>query len=154
MKSQETYEIDKHRLHLEWERQPKLFHAAAEKLAEADSEVDRLKGIMELVKAEIELEVRREPTSFGIKGRVTDSAIEKIVIVDKRYQDAQEDYFTERRLARKLKAEVDYLSHRKTAIEYLSKLRIQDYFADPRIGEDEREDGNARLRERAARPGK
>lgn len=149
MKPKDTYEIDRHRLHMEWERQPKLFHEAAEKLAEADSEVDRLKGVLELTEARIELEIRKEPTAFGIKGRVTDKAIEKLIVLDDDYQEALENYHKARRLARHLKAEVDYLGHRKTAIEYLSKLRLADYFADPRISGDERAVDVESARERA-----
>lgn len=144
----DSYEIDKHRLHLEWERQPKLYREAADKLADADSEVDRLKGMMELAAAEIEMEVRENPQGFGMK-KATEASVEKAVIMDQRFQRAQSAFLGAKAKARHLRAEVMYLDQRKTAIEYLSKLRLAAYFADPRISGDEREVGDEELRREA-----
>lgn len=151
MKPKDTYEIDKHRLDREWQLQPRLFHEAADKLAEAESEVDRLKGVLELVAAEVELDIRKNPEGYGIK-RISNPAVEKAVILDKQYQEALEDYHKAKRAARHLQAEVRYLEHRKSAIEHLSKLRLIDYWADPRISGREMEAAEERLREEAARP--
>jgi hypothetical protein len=145
---QDSYEIDKHRLHAEWERQPKMYHEAADRLAEADGEVDRLKGIMELMAAEVEMEVRENPQGFGMK-KATEASVEKAVIMDQRFQRAQSAFLGAKAKARHLRAEVMYLDQRKTALEYLSKLRLADYFADPRISGDEREEGEEQLRKRA-----
>lgn len=148
MKMTETYEINKHKLDMEWQRQPRMYHEIADKLAEAECEVDRLKGVLELVEAKLELEIRRDPSAFGIK-KISNPAVEKAIIVDDDYQQALEDYHKAKRIARHLQADARYLEHRKSAIEHLSKLRLIDYWADPRITGDEIEKGIESQRKRA-----
>jgi hypothetical protein len=146
MKASDTYEINKHRLDREWERQPRMYHEVADKLAEAESEVDRLKGVLELVEARVELEVRKEPSAFRITGKVTEKAVEKAIILEDDYQEALQEYHKAKRLARHLQADARYLEHRKSAIEHLSRLRIIDYWADPRIGGEARQKEADRVR--------
>jgi GTP1/Obg family GTP-binding protein len=145
MKVVETYEINKHKLDREWERQPRMYHEVADKLAEAESEVDYLKAKLELVQARISLLIRKEPSAYGLK-KLTESLIEKAVITDDEYQAALGDLNEAKNVARHLQADARYLEHRKSAIEHLSKLRIIDYWADPRIGGEERQKEADRVR--------
>jgi predicted nucleic acid-binding Zn-ribbon protein len=144
-----TYEIDKHRLDHEWVRQPKMYHEAADRLASADDDVDRLKARFELIEAKVSLEIRESPSAFGLK-KATDDAVEMATKLDDRYQKALGELNQAKARARHLKAEVSYLDQRKTSIEYLSRLRLADYFADPRINGEMRKAEDESLRKRVA----
>jgi hypothetical protein len=48
------YQIDRGKLHEEWERQAKLFKLEADKLADAKEEYETAKARRDLVKAEME----------------------------------------------------------------------------------------------------
>lgn len=132
-------EIDIHRLHVEWKEFPKRYHEAAMKAADAVEKADRLKSKMELVWAQVEEEVRESPSAFRLV-KVTDSAVEMKVKLDERYQEAQEAFLKAKAEVTYYKALTDSLDANKTAIEYLSKLRLADYFSEPKISGEMRED--------------
>ena len=141
------FEIDIHRLHVEWQKQVARYHEYAEKLAEADTEVDRTKGFLELTEARMELEIRENPSAFGLK-KVTEASVEKSVVCSPEYQNAWTKHNKARGDARYLRGIINTLDQRKTAIEYITKLRLADYFAEPRVPSDARKNEEEALTER------
>src|SRR5688572_8290279 len=105
-----------HRLHLELVKQPKMYHEYAERLASANTEVDRLKGRLELAAAKVEFDIRENPSSYGIK-KVTESIVEKAVTLDARYQKALSEFNQAKGIARHLQAQVNTLDQRKGVVE-------------------------------------
>lgn len=144
----QEFEIDIHRLHIEWQKQVARYHEYATKLADADTEVDRMKGFLELTEARMELEIRDNPSAFGLR-KVTEASVEKTVIASAEYQTALLKHNQARGDARFLRGVINTLDQRKTAIEYITKLRLADYFAEPRVPGEARESGNERLRKEA-----
>lgn len=151
MASREDMEIDIHRLHLEWQKQPRMYHEYAEKLSKADTEVDRLKGAMELVEAQMFMAVKDEPTRFGLKKVPSDKIAEIYAVETEEYQEAQDAYNRAKAIARHLRGMINTLEQRKVAVEYLSRLRLADYYADPRITVEERMKEQEGLRDRVVR---
>ena len=68
------FDIDQDQLDHELVRQPRLYWQHAQKMAEAGAEHERAKARLEVVEAELDREVRRDPTSFGIE-KVTESVL-------------------------------------------------------------------------------
>jgi len=142
----DLFDLDKHRLDDEWIEQPRAFREMAEKLADARRDMAQAKAQFELVEAELSLAVRKRPEDFGLE-KTTESSIGSMVIVQKKYKEAQQDYIDAKHQVDVLEAGVNALDHRKKALENLVQLQARDYFAAPvapkvdreRIGKMERE---------------
>ena len=142
--------IDEDRLDREWARQADLFHDAALKLADARLALEEAEAEFALVEAEQDREVRLHPQTFGLE-KVTDKAVANAVVRSTPYGAAQKQVIERKHAADVLKALVDALSHKKAALEYLTRLRLSDFYADPRnLGPREEREAAAELRREAA----
>lgn len=121
-------QIDKYRLDEELAKQASLALKFGDKLAEAQREVDRCESVLELVEAEVGLDIRRNPTKYNAK-KGTDKETEALVITDKRVQDAKEKLHDAKQLAAAYKARVTACEHRKKALDGLVYLHGQTYFS-------------------------
>lgn len=121
-------QIDKYRLDEELAIQASLALKFGDKYAEAQREVDRCESALELIEAEVGLDVRRNPTRYNAK-KGTDKETEALVILDKRVQEAKEALHDAKRLASAYKARVTACEHRKKALDGLVYLHGQTYFA-------------------------
>lgn len=127
----EFFDLDMHRLDEEWLRQPRLYHDYAVKLADARATWERAKAAREVVQAELDRDARRSPSLFGLD-KVTEPAVEKAVLLHKRYQKANEEVIIAKHEMDVLQAAVDTLEHKKKALENMVSLHGRDYFAVPR----------------------
>lgn len=146
-------EIDMGRLHVEWARQPDVYHDAARDLAEKRAELDTLKAKMDVAGAECDREIREAPATFGIS-KITEASVEKGVILHPRYQAALKAVNKSKYDVGILQAMVDALDHKKKALEHLVQLHLADYFSDPRIPKSARgfdDAGKSEVRARAQR---
>lgn len=125
-------EIDQDALDKEWVRQPKLYMRYATKLAVAEDELARAKAAVEVVKAEVERDIRSDPGKYKMV-KVTESAIEARVLVSKPHQEALEEYHKAKHEVDCLKAACKALDHKKAALENLVYLHGQNYFSSPRV---------------------
>lgn len=127
------FNIDRAALDEEWAGQPELFYEHAEKLAQAKKELEHRKASLEVLKAKVALDVRRNPADYNIHSRLTDKIIEQVVTVDKRVQKSTIVLQSAQHLVNVLTAAVQALDHRKRALEGLVSLHGQSYFASPRV---------------------
>lgn len=136
MDYEKDVQINESALDLEWLNQPSLTFEYARNAALAEDRRDRAKEALELCKAEIDEDVRKNPSKYKLE-KVTDKAIESITMQDKEYKQKNDAYLTakfELNVANgAMKAIGDM---RKAALENLVKLIGQQYFAGPSVPRD------------------
>lgn len=146
----EFHEIDQYNLDAEWIRQPKLYWKYAKKLADARVELDRKKTAIDVLKAEIDKAIRKNPAKFGLE-KITESAIVNVITERKEFQQATEEMHEAKHGVDILMAAVMTLDHRKRALENLVDLHGQNYFSEPRAKANGKEAVDKMLKRRARR---
>lgn len=133
------YEIDQHNLDKEWVDQPKYYHEYAIKLADARHKLEEAKGELEVVIAELDNAIRREPEEYDLE-KPTEPAIKATIYKQSEYQYALDTVNDAKRDVGIYQAAIDTLDHRKKALENLVRLFLADYFSDPRTHSDDEND--------------
>lgn len=126
----EFFDLDLNRLDKEWISQPKIYFKYASKLADARRELEEQKAELDIVRAEIDKEIRDDPALFDIV-KTTETLITNTILQQKRYQEAQAKVRTAKHDMDILQAAVSALDHRKAALENAVKLHGQNYFSTP-----------------------
>jgi hypothetical protein len=124
--------IDDSALDIEWLEQPKLMLKYAQYAAQTSMERDILKERVDVVKAELDAEIRTNPEKFGL-AKITEGAVFNTILVQKEYQQIMKDYLQSKYEADVAKGAVNAFEHRKNALENLVKLFGQQYFAGPKM---------------------
>jgi len=127
--------IDDQSLELEWLDQSMLFMKYARYLAETRRTTDEAKQYIEIVKAELDKAIRENPGDFGLE-KVTDKAIDAIIITDKKYKEAYQIYLEAKYESDMASNAVAAFNMRKEALENLVKLNGQQYFSGPKVPRD------------------
>lgn len=130
--AEEFLAIDIGNLHEECAKQADLYHDKASDLATAKYNLDMAKGKLDLVKAQLDKEIRDNPATFGLN-KVTEPVVENTIILQQTYQKALLNLNTAKYNVAIHQAAVDALDHKKKGIEDLVKLRLADYYADPKL---------------------
>ena len=125
------FEIDMHQLDREWVAQPRLYATHARKLAKAKQAEAETKAMLDVVRAELDLSIRKSPIDFDLE-KPTEGSITATILVQKEYKTALNQYNAARYTVGLVQGVVDALDHRKKALENLVHLHGQNYFATPR----------------------
>lgn len=149
----DVFAIDKDRLDEEWVNQPLLYYKYAMKLADAREDFERAKARKDVVEAELDAAIRRDPPAFGLE-KITEDALKKAIIRQRRYTEAQEELIKARHSMDVLEVKVNTLDHKKRGLEKLVDLRLKEYFSEPRASAGAREDMGRVSRDAAFRPRK
>lgn len=120
--------IDKNSLDDELVRQPQLYCDWAEQEAEAQYNRDKNKEKLDLIKAELDGEIRKNPSKYGIE-KITESAISNAIIQDKKYQEANNIYLQSVQDARILGVAKTSFDMRNSSLKGLVSLFISGYWA-------------------------
>jgi len=124
--------IDPEALDVECLRQPTLFMEYAEAAAEARRDMDSAKERMEVMRASIDGDVRKNPIEFIGEGiKVTEATISAAVIQSVEYQESIKEYLEDKHDYELLSAAVKAFEQRKSTLEYLIRLNGQQYFSGP-----------------------
>jgi len=124
--------IDKDNLHVEWLNQAQLFMKYAKQEISARRDMDMAKEAVELVKAEIDADIRANPMQFtGSDKKPTESAITSLILMDQRYKDAQQEFIDSRYDHGVLAVATRGFDQKKTSLENLVKLENREYFGSP-----------------------
>jgi hypothetical protein len=137
--------IDPDALDIAWIEQSDLYYkyseaynSALEKKNELKLEIERYKENVDIIKAELDLMIRKAPEEFNLTGKVTEGAISSTILTHKDYQSAVEEYYGIRKdfneaqhEANQLYSCVATMEQRKTALENLVRLLNQQYFSTP-----------------------
>ena len=133
----EDIKIDQYNLDIEWTKQASIYQKYCRLLAEAIYDRDKKKSEIEIAKSKLELRIRKVPQKFKLD-KVTDNAIlsclnSNELIIEKQNELMELNYHISRLTGIKSSFE-----HKKTALEYVTKLYLAGYFADrrPAVEED------------------
>jgi hypothetical protein len=124
------FNLDENRLDDEWKEQPKLYFRYAKRLANAKAEYEQKKAERDVVAAELDRDIRADPAAFEMP-KITEGAVEKTILLQKRYQDITGQVLKARHTVDIVQAAVDALDHRKKALESLVHLFSMNYFSQP-----------------------
>ncbi len=127
--------IDQDALDIEWLEQPSLVFRYSKNLAERKRIVEKLKTEIDLIKADLDKEIRLNPEAFEII-KLTETTISNTVLQQKEYKNIYRGYIDARYELNIAQAAVDAVEHRKSALENLVRLFGQQYFAGPKIPRD------------------
>lgn len=127
--------IAKHELDKEWINQPKLFCQYAEEAVEASFERDKAKEQLDLVKAEMDGQIRKNPTKFGLD-KATDTAVANAIIQTEEYKKANSYFLDCLKKMRIMEVARESFDHKKRALEKLTDLFISGYWSEPKINKD------------------
>jgi hypothetical protein len=131
--------IDQHSLDKEWLGQPALYHKYAHKLAVARIKEEEAKQRLDLVSAQVEMDIRSSPELYEL-AKQTEGEIKACVLRQPEYQKALQAHTQARFETGIHVAATTALDHRRKALENLVQLHGQDYFSAPRArGEDAQE---------------
>lgn len=135
MNYEEDLRIDETALDVEWLNQPTLMMKYARHAAQCRLELDRAKEALELVKSELDKEIRSFPERFGIE-KITDKVVENTIPMQIDYKEMNLAYINA-----KFESEVAYgavkaVEARKDALENMGRLLGLQYFAGPKMPRD------------------
>lgn len=135
--------IDESQLDVEWLEQPGLTFKYSKMVANLESAMNASKEALDLVRAELDVSIRKKPAEYGLE-KVTEEALRNTILLQEDFQEAQQelqDATYEYKIAR---AALDAITVRKSALENLVRLHGSNYFAGPSIPHDLQEMASAR----------
>lgn len=121
--------IDKNRLDAEWEKQSVLTFQLTEENASARFRYDSAKRAYDVVRAEVNLDVRRNPAKYGFASKPTESAIEALVDSNRSVCEAAAAIQKARYDLDMCSAGVSAIESKKKALEALTQLSAINYYA-------------------------
>jgi len=131
-------EIDQFNLDKEWIGQPKLYYEWAVKHTDAMLMVDQAKSSLEVVKATLDADIRKEPQAHGL-AKITETVVEMAIARSETYQVSVSKLNRAKHAANIVAAAVAALDQRKRALEKLVDLQGRHYFAEPKASPHNRE---------------
>ncbi len=135
MDYEKDIQIDESALDAMWLDQPSLMFKYAKNAAEMRRELDLAKEKLDLVKAELDKEIRTNPDKFGIE-KITEAVVTNTMITTLKYKKANDEFLNVKYEVDVAQAAVVAMSQRKDALENLVRLHGQQYFAGPKVPHD------------------
>lgn len=123
------------------------FHAA-----EARMDVDESKNALDVVKSDLQRDIRERPDKYGLQ-KVTEGGVESVVIGLKEYRNALTKLNDAKRDAELSQALVWALEHKKRALTLLVELHGTSYFANPKLSPEGTKVVQRMTQDRVRRPG-
>ncbi len=130
---------DPNRLDEEWVKQIRLRTSYGFDRAEARRELSMAKAGLEVIEAQLKLDIRSNPSKFGLD-KVTEEAIKAAVPVQVKFKIAKEEVRDAQYEVDMLDAALEAIDDRKYALKDLVQLRMSNYFGEPRAPAGAREE--------------
>lgn len=132
----EDLKIDQNSLELEWAKNPLLFVKWAAKAIDVENQRDRLKDKLELMFAELDDKIRRDPEAYDLSetDRITERMVKSIIITREEYKDLKEAYQKAKYDASMLRVAVRSFRNREKSIDRLTKLYHDSYYCEASRG--------------------
>lgn len=143
--------IDPDRLDREWLEQSTRMRRATERHAAAQHAARQAKARLELVKSQLYVAIRINPTVYGLPPRPSQDLVKAAVIMRAKYRAAQDAVLETEYKADVIAGIVRSLEHRKTALGKLVDLALRDYHSEPFSRTADGRDYAATAGKRAAR---
>lgn len=131
------HEINRNRLEEEWEAQPGNYRRVAEAWADAKEKLEELEDEKEVITAELDLDIRGNPTKYGLDPKkLREESIKNTILLQKEIRLITKDIIKARHNVDILKAGVTSLDHKKKALESLVVLKVNALYATPRVSKE------------------
>ena len=143
----EDIRIDDQALDIEWKEQPVLMMRYTRHASNARRKLDLAKEALELLRAEIDKEIRQNPTDYGID-KVTENAVQNTIITTEQYKEANKKVIEAKFDVDIAQGAVIAISQRKDALENLARLLGLQYFAGPKMPRDLTKEAQKRERQK------
>ena len=127
--------VDPHSLDEEWLRQPGLYMKYSEATAEAEKKRNQAKESVDVVKAELDRAIRKDPAKYGID-KVTETAIASSIFLQPEYKAATDALIQDNYELTILQGAVRAFDHKRAALENEVKLWLGSYFSGPKEPRD------------------
>lgn len=127
--------INEDALDVDWLEQPRLMIRYSRYAAECRYEYEQAKTNVDVVKAELDKQVRNNPSEFGIE-KPTEGAINSAIQASEKFQEAQKALHQAQYDLNVAQAAVKSIDGKKDALENLVRLHGQQYFAGPKVPRD------------------
>ncbi len=121
---------DKYALDKEWVEHSDYVYMFLDEQAESRIKMDAAKDNIEVVKAELDSQIRKEPSKFGLE-KLTETLISNTIILLEEYGNALKQYLDAKEEYYKASNVCTAMEHRKSALENLVVLHGRGYWADP-----------------------
>jgi hypothetical protein len=140
----EEVKIDLDNLHLEWNNQTHLYQKYTEEYAEVVKTKKKLEERLEIIDAELDRDIRKDPESFGVvlledtKGNQkapTETAIRNSILLQKSHQMANNNVIEAEYNINVMKGVVRSFEQRKDGLEEAARLWGANYFSTPNFPE-------------------
>lgn len=128
--------LDKHNLDEEWVGQPAMFRRYSRLLAEATRSVEMAKASYDVTMAEVCMDIRMNYSAYNLKKQPSDPTTKQVALTEPRIRKAQQVLIDAKFREDQLQADVNALAQRKSALQDLVVLFLQDYWAEPRVKGD------------------
>jgi len=126
--------IDENNLLNEWQGQAALMLDYGIRLADAMQEEDEAKAQLAVVVAELDRDIRDAPTEYGVT-KATETTVANAIQEQPEHRTATKKLNAARYKMRVIRAAVDALSHRKSALQGMTDLFLRQWYADPKSAE-------------------
>lgn len=113
-------------------RQPQKFYEWARQAVNASIDSTTAKDKLEVVKAEIEIRIRKNPSLYDLPDKPTEAMVKASVICNRKVRKSTKEYLEALRIERLLSKAERAFEHRKKSLEGLVHINQQFYFADPK----------------------
>lgn len=123
--------INKHALEDECQMQAELMRDFSHLAAVIEAKSNYYKRKAELKRAELDKDIRQNPKNYGMD-KVTESAITNTIILDPEIKTLQDEYWKNVGQHGVVMAVVKGLEHKRTQLDNLVKLFLNNYYAEPR----------------------
>ena len=140
MKTEEEFDvfyIDLNKLEEQVAEHSFLFVHYSKLLKDAREDLSQEKAALDLVSAELSLEIGRNPGDYDLKDKPTAAMISNTVLTRNTYQKAFQVYSAAQDLVSTLQIYVAAFEHRKRMLSEAVTLHGQTYFSTPYIASSE-----------------
>lgn len=129
------FEIDPEKLDEQWFRFAREYFDLACQLADARADYERAKARRDVVVAELDRDIRADPDTFGV-AKITEPVVEKTVLLQKKYHQADKDVIITKHSVDIMHAAVEAMDAKKKGLENAVQLRLAGYYAEPHVRGD------------------
>ena len=129
---QSVVHIDTDQLVQHWLDHSEKVEDFGRQLADARKAVSTKKAYLELVKSELRLAIRNNPSEFGYEGKLNNDDLEALITTQDEYKMAIKARIAAEHHKDLLEATFTALDHMRTALSKLTDQEFMEYHAQPR----------------------
>ncbi len=123
--------IDPHELPEQWQQQPRLFYHWSKKVADARQALDEADAELDVVDAELSLNIRDEPEKYGLE-KITEASVSSTILLQPKHKKALKAKIEARHTLDTYQAAVSALDHKKKGLEKHVDLLIAGLYSLPK----------------------